>query len=146
MIKKVLAVAVLLVGVQAFVRAHDVPNEILIQTYVKPAGTQLQVLLRIPLLAVTDTNLPKDGTGYLAMAYLDPALRDAANQVASGILFLNNDERLSQFETASARISLPSDKSFDGYTTAVAHLRAPKLPDSTQLYYNQGYLDLDLRY
>ena len=25
-------------------------------------------------------------------------------------------------------------------------MRGPKLPDSTQLYYNQGYLDLELHY
>src|SRR5205823_4932980 len=105
---RMLAVALLLMGLQPVVRAHDVPDQIVIQTYLKPAGTQLQVLLRIPLLAVTDTNLPKDGTGYLAMAYLDPALRDAANQIAAGILFLENDDRLSQFEVDSARISLPS--------------------------------------
>jgi hypothetical protein len=91
--KKALALAVLLmVGLQAYVRAHDVPDEILFQSYLKPAGTQLQVLLRIPLLAVTDTNLPKNGTGYLAMEYLDPALRDAANQIAAGIVFLENDD------------------------------------------------------
>jgi hypothetical protein len=146
MIKKLLAVAVLLVGVQAFVHAHDVPNEILIQTYLKPAGTELQVLLRIPLLAVTDTNLPKNGPGYLAMEYLDPALRDAANQIAAGIVFLQDDHRLSQFEMAGARISLPSDKSFDSYDAALAHVRGPKLPNSTELYYNQGYLDLELHY
>jgi hypothetical protein len=146
MIKKVVAVALLLVGVQAWVRAHDVPNEILIQTYLKPAGSQLQVLLRIPLLAVTDTNLPKNGTGYLAMEYLDPALREAANQIAAGIVFLEHDDRLSQFEMAGARISLPSDKSFDSYDAALAHVRGPRLPNSTELYYNQGYLDLELRY
>jgi len=131
--KKALALAVLLmVGLQAYVRAHDVPEEILFQSYLKPAGTQLQVLLRIPLLAVTDTNLPKNGTGYLAMEYLDPALRDAANQIAAGIVFLENDDRLSQFDMASARISLPSDKSFDSYDAALAHVRGPKLPDSTR--------------
>src|SRR6476469_8706527 len=103
---RVLAVALLLVGAQPLMRAHDVPNEVVVQTYLKPAGTQLQVLLRIPLLAVTDTNLPKDGTGYLAMAYLEPALREAANQIAAGIVFLENDDRLSQFEMAGARIWL----------------------------------------
>ena len=147
MIKKVLALAVvLMVGLHAYVYAHDVPDEILIQTYLKPAGAQLQVLLRIPLLAVTDTNLPKNGTGYLAMEYLDPALKDAANQIAAGIVFLENDNRLSQFDMAGARISLPSDKSFNSYDGALAHVRGAKLPDSTQLYYNQGYLDLELRY
>src|SRR5439155_22250841 len=119
---RLLAVVSLVVGLQALVRAHDVPNEILIQTFLKPAGTQLQVLLRIPLLAVTDANLPKNGTGYLAMEYLDPALRDAANQIAAGVAFLENDNRLSQFDMAGARISLPSDRSFDSYDGAVAHV------------------------
>src|SRR5580765_1390569 len=136
---RMLAVALLLAGAQALLRAHDVPDEVVVQSYLKPGGSQLQVLLRIPLLAVTDTNLPKDGTGYLAMAYLDPALRDAANQIAAGIVFLENDNRLSQFDVAAARISLPSDKSFDSYDAAVTHVRGPKLPDTTQLYYNQGF-------
>ena len=52
------------------------------------------MLLRIPLIAITDANLPKDGTGYLAMPYLDPALREAANQISNGIVFLEGEERL----------------------------------------------------
>src|SRR5438552_2131722 len=113
---RALGVALLFLGTQAVVRAHDVPEEIDIQSYVTVQGSNLQVVLRVPLLAITDTNLPKDGTGYLAMPYLDPALGEAANQISTGILFLENDERLQQFGVASARISLPSDKSF-----AVAH-------------------------
>ena len=146
LLTRALAVALLFLGTQAALRAHDVPEEIDIQSYVKVQGSNLQVVLRVPLLAITDTNLPKDGTGYLAMPYLDPALGEAANQISTGILFLEHDERLQQFGVASARISLPSDKSFDSYDAAVAHVRGPKLPDSTQLYYNQGYLDLELLY
>jgi hypothetical protein len=80
------------------------------------------------------------------MRYLDPSLREAANQVSTGVIFLENSERLSEFELSSARISLPSDRSFDTYEGALGHVRGPKLPDSTQLYYNQGYLDLELHY
>src|SRR6266550_894218 len=143
---RVLGMAWLCLAGQALVRAHDVPDEIVIRTYLKPDATRLQVLLRIPLLAVTETNLPKDGTGYLAMPYLDPALQDAANQIASGIVFLENGDRLSQFRMTGGRISLPSDKSFDTYEGAVARVRGPKLPNDTQLFYNQGYLDLELTY
>jgi hypothetical protein len=146
LLARALAMCLLFLGVQAIVRAHDVPEEVDIQAYVKPQGANLEVVLRVPLLAVTDVNLPKDGTGYLAMPYLDPALGEAANEISTGIVFLENDERLSQFALASARISLPSDKSFDSYEGAVAHVRGPKLPDSTQLYYNQGYLDLQMLY
>jgi hypothetical protein len=145
-VARALGIMLAVLACQALLHAHDVPDEIVIQSYLKPDAGRLQVLLRIPLLAVTDTNLPKNGTGYLAMPYLDPALRDAANQIAAGIVFLEKDERLSQFELANARISLPSDKSFDTFSGALSHVRGPKLPDSTQLYYNQGYLDLELSY
>ena len=126
--------------------AHDIPDEIAIQSYVRPQQNQLQVLLRIPLLAVADANLPKDGTGYLAMPYIDAALREAANQISNGVVFLEGDERLTRYEMTSARISLPSDRSYDSYDGALARVRGAKLPDNTQVYYNQGFLDLELHY
>ena len=129
---------------QGILVAHDIPDEIVVQSYVRPQQNQLQVLLRIPLLAVADANLPKDGTGYLAMPYIDAALREAANQISNGIVFLEGDERLTGYEMANARISLPSDRSFDTYDGAIARVRGAKLPDATQVYYNQGFLDLEL--
>ena len=131
-------------ALQAVVVAHDIPDEIVVQSYVRPQQNQLQVLVRIPLLAVAEANLPKDGTGYLAMPYIDAALREAANQISNGIVFLEGDERLTRYDMANARISLPSDRSFDTYDGAVARVRGAKLPDTTQVYYNQGFLDLEL--
>jgi hypothetical protein len=131
---------------QGVLAAHDIPDELVVQTYVRPQQNQLQVLLRIPLLAVADANLPKDGTGYLAMPYIDAALREAANQISNGIVFLEGDERLTRYDMANARISLPSDRSFDAYDRALARVRGAKLPDATQVYYNQGFLDLELHY
>jgi hypothetical protein len=130
--------------VQAVPVAHDIPDEVVVQSYVRPQQNQLQVLLRVPLLAIADANLPKDGTGYLAMPYIDAALREAANQISNGIVFLEGDERLTRYEMANARISLPSDRSFDTFEGAVARVRGAKLPDATQVYYNQGFLDLEL--
>jgi hypothetical protein len=141
----VLAVLVALT-LHAVAVAHDIPDEIAVQSYVRPQQNQLQVLLRIPLLAIADANLPKDGTGYLAMPYLDAALREAANQISNGIVFLEGDERLVRYEMANARISLPSDRSYDTYESALARVRGAKLPDTTKVYYNQGFLDLELHY
>ena len=95
---------------------------------------------------IAEANLPKDGTGYLAMPYVDAALREAANQISNGIVFLEGDERLTRYEMANARISLPSDRSFDTYDGALARVRGAKLPDATQVYYNQGFLDLELHF
>ena len=141
----VLALLVAL-ALQAVLLAHDIPDEIVVQSYVRPQQNQLQVLLRIPLLAVAEANLPKDGTGYLAMPYMDAALREAANQISNGIVFLEGDERLTRYDLANARISLPSDRSFDTYDGALARVRGAKLPDATQVYYNQGFLDLELHF
>ena len=141
------AAALLLVFMaQAVVVAHDIPDEIAVQSYVKPEQRQLQVLLRVPLLAIADANLPKDGTGYLAMRYVEPALREAANQISNGIVFLEGDQRLTRYEMANARISLPSDRSFDSFEGAIARVRGARLPDATQVYYNQGFLDLELHF
>ena len=142
----VMAAVLLALTLQAGLGAHDIPDEIVLQSYVKPEQNRLQVLLRIPLLAVADANLPKDGTGYLAMPYLDPALREAANQISNGIIFLEDGERLANYELGGARISLPSDQSFNSYDSAVSSVRGPKLPDATQVYYNQGFLDLELHF
>lgn len=141
-----LAAALLALTLQASLAAHDIPDEIVVQSYVKPQQNQLQVLLRVPLIAIADANLPKDGIGYLAMAHLDPALREAANQISNGIVFLEGDERLTRYEMTSARISLPSDRSFDTYDGALARVHGAKLPDTTQIFYNQGFLDLELRF
>jgi hypothetical protein len=141
-----LGVALLVLTLQAALGAHDIPDEIVLQTYIKPEQSQLKVLLRIPLIAVTDANLPKDGTGYLALPYVDPALREAANQISNGIVFLEGDERLVNYELANARISLPSDKSFDTYEGALRRVRGPKIPETTQVYYNQGFLDLEMNF
>ena len=141
------AAALMLVLIaQAVVVAHDIPDEIAVQSYVKPEQGRLQVLLRVPLLAVAEANLPKDGTGYLALPHVETALREAANQISNGIVFLEGDERLTRYEMANARISLPSDRSFDSFEGALARVRGARLPDATQVYYNQGFLDLELHF
>jgi hypothetical protein len=144
--RKVRVIAALLAAavLSTLVEAHDIPDEIVVQSYVAPRQDRLQVLLRVPLIAIADANLPKDGVGYLAMPYLDPALREAANQISNGIVFLERDDRLTGYELANARISLPSDRSFNNYETALQRVRGEKLPDTTQIYYNQGFLDLEL--
>lgn len=140
------AALVLVLMAQGVVEAHDIPDEIAVQSYVKPEQGQLQVLLRVPLLAVAEANLPKDGTGYLALPYVEAALGEAANQISNGIVFLEGDERLTRYEMANARISLPSDRSFDSFEGALARVRGARLPDATQVYYNQGFLDLELHF
>jgi hypothetical protein len=45
-----------------------------------------------------------------------------------------------------ALMSLQSDKSFETYDTAFAHLTGPRLPNDTQVYWQQTYVDAMLEY
>ena len=125
------------------VQAHDVPNDVKLQAFLKPAGGQLQLLLRVPLAAMQEVDFPRRGPGYLDLARADAALRTAANQwLADNISVYEEDARLAYPRLVEARVSLPSDKSFSDYDKALAHLSGPRLPAALELYWNQGLLDV----
>ncbi len=71
-----LAVFFFLLSQSAF--AHDIPIDVTVQMFVKPAGKQLHVLMRVPLRAMRDVEFPERGAGFLDLAKVDPSLRDAA--------------------------------------------------------------------
>ena len=54
-----LLAAVLTVGLPPRLFAHDFPNEIIIQAFVKPEGNRLHLLLRLPLALLLDMDLTK---------------------------------------------------------------------------------------
>ena len=58
--------------------AHDIPNDVTVQAFVKPEGQKLHLLLRVPLNAMRDTEFPERDAGYLDLARVDASLREAA--------------------------------------------------------------------
>src|SRR4026209_2807846 len=94
-----------------------------------------------------DADVPLREKGYLHLARADDALRTAATVWIAREAALYEEERLiGNPELIDVRVSLPSDTSFRDYATAVAHLRGPKLPADTDLYWEQGVLDVWLEY
>src|ERR1700732_1584314 len=76
--------------------AHDIPNDVTVQAFVKPEGQNLHLLLRVPLNAMRDTEFPERGAGYLNLVRIDPSLREAAMVwIADAIEVDENDTRLS---------------------------------------------------
>tara|TARA_B110000467_G_scaffold141293_1_gene141886 strand:- start:2427 stop:2660 length:234 start_codon:yes stop_codon:yes gene_type:complete len=47
--------------------AHEVPNDVLIQSYFKAETDAINLLIRVPLEAMRDMNFPVKGPGYLAL-------------------------------------------------------------------------------
>src|SRR5690348_5107190 len=127
--------------------AHDIPNDVTVQAFVKPEGDKLHLLLRVPLNAMRDTEFPERGPGYLDLERVDSSLREAAAVwIADPIEIYEDNVRLAKPEIAEARVSLPCDKSFASYDEALAHIKGPRLTNDTQVYWNQVMLDLLFEY
>ena len=130
---------------------HEIPNDVTVQTFVKPEGQRLRFMVRVPLSAMRDMDYPKPRGATTAdlmdLGRAESTLRDAATLWISDYLELyENDERLPSPAVVSVRAALPSDKSFASYEDALAHLTGPPLPSETEFSWSQGLLDVLFEY
>jgi hypothetical protein len=91
-----------------------------------------------------DIDFPTFGSGYLDIASADETLRDAARLwLRDNLLIFEEQEQLAAPSLVAAQASIPSDRSFVDFTTAVNHIRGPPLPSTTQLVWQQALLDVE---
>ncbi len=127
--------------------AHEIPADVLVRAFVKPEGSRLMLLVRVPLEAMRDIEFPTTGPGYLDIAASAAPIRDAAELWISDYVVLYEDgEPLPAGQIVGARVSLPSDRSFGTYEEALAHLRGTPLPASTEIPWQQAMLDVLFEY
>lgn len=139
------AVALLLSPVSS--TAHEIPATVTIQTYLRAEGDILRMLVRVPLGSMRDIQFPLRGPGYINIADADPFMRDAAVLwLVDYIQLFENDSLLSDVEVVATKISLPSDRSFSTFDTALAHILGPPLPETTDLVWQQAMMDVVLEY
>jgi hypothetical protein len=140
-------VALLALALPQLAPAHDIPNDVRVQAFVKPAGQHLQLLVRVPLAAMTEVDFPRRGPGYLDLARAEPALRQAATLwIADNVDLYEGQSRLEYPRVVQVRVSLPSDRSFASFEQALAHVTGARLPDEMELYWNQQLLDVFFDY
>jgi len=141
---RLVAAAVLLTA--SFARAHDIPNDVTVQAFLKPAGSRLQLLVRVPLKAMRDVDFPARGKeGFLDIERTGPLLPDAATLWISDFIDLyENKTLLAKPRVAKVLLSLPSDRSFTSYDAALSHLASPEL--DTNVYWDQVMLDVLFEY
>lgn len=127
--------------------AHDIPRDVLIQMFVKPEGSRLRLLLRVPLAAMRDVDFPLVGVGFLDLGRADFALRTGAKTwIADSIALYENRVRLAAPRLLAAHVSLPADRSFGTYDEALAHVTGPPLAADTQIIWNQALFDVLYEY
>jgi hypothetical protein len=126
--------------------AHEVPADLTVQAFAKPAAHQLQLVIRVPLSGLLNSRMPKEGPGYLALTDIGPSLHETSLEVAAAIDLYENGQPLAPPTVTATRISLPLDRSFDSYDHALAHLTGPPLPAGTEVFWEQGFMDAILDY
>ncbi len=123
--------------------AHDIPVDVTVQAFLKPDGQTLHVLMRLPLKAVQDIEYPRRERDFVDLPQIDQSLRDAATLALSNNMEIYEGDRLLlNPRIVSVRMSLDSDRSFGSYDSALAHVTGPPLPARTNLYWEQGLLDV----
>ncbi|HXG94500.1 MAG TPA: HupE/UreJ family protein [Blastocatellia bacterium] len=122
--------------------AHDIPNDVTVQAFVRPEGNQLHLLVRVPMRAMRDVDFPKRGAGFIDLDRVDESLRDAATLwLSDNVEMYEGDARLHDPKLVSARVSLQSDQSFISYEDAYMHVTGARLSADTELYWEQAMLD-----
>ncbi|HEX9562370.1 MAG TPA: HupE/UreJ family protein [Gemmatimonadaceae bacterium] len=141
--RSLVAAALLTVAAAGGGAAHEVPANVAVQIYVRPQGNTLRLLIRAPLAAMRDLDLPLHGPGYLDFDRLGSRPYDAARiWIADYIRLYEGDTELPEEAVVAVTISLPSDRSFASYDSALAHILSPGLPPATELVWDQARLDV----
>jgi hypothetical protein len=138
----------LLFGWTLAAAAHDIPNDVTAQLFIKPDGEHLNVLVRVPLKSIRDVVFPQRGNGYLDLDRAAPMLPDLATLWVSGFIeFYENATRLPKRPLVKAsRIAFESDRSFVSYEAAVGHFIGPPLASKIDVAWDQALLDVWFEY
>jgi hypothetical protein len=127
--------------------AHEIPSDVRIQVFLHQDEQRLRLLVRVPVAStVNEVEWPAKGP-LLGLASLPHAtLEQAAQWIARRIDLFEEGRHLESPRITGARVSLPSDTSFDSYTHAVAHVSGPPLGPEVQLATSQALVDVMLDY
>jgi hypothetical protein len=127
--------------------AHEIPTSVSIIAFLKPDGTTLRFVARVPVEAMRDIQWPLRGPGYLELDRLGTYVTDGVKLWIVDNLKVYEDGRLLAAPVIrGTRISLPSDRGFESYETALANVAASPLPVTTDIARQQAMIDLVLEY
>jgi hypothetical protein len=141
------ALAAVLLAQAGIAAAHDIPSDVTVQVFVKPAGERLQLLVRVPLRAIRDLDFPERERGYLDIEKLADRLPDAATLwISSFVEIYEGETRLAQSRVVATQVSIESDRSFASFEEALRHVTAPKLANTANVVWNQVLFDVLFEY
>lgn len=129
----------------ALVSAHEIPNDALIQAFIKPDGAQLKLLVRAPLIAMRDMTWRYKAQDVLDLERSNQAIHDAsALWVGDDVSVFENGVKLTPQTTANVVVTPSDDRSFESFDTALSLLSAPQR--DVDVAVPSGYIDILFTY
>ena len=128
-------------------QAHDIPNDVTVQAFLKPEGQRLRLLVRVPLKAMRDVEFPRRGQAIWIWRAPDrfwQTPRLCGSPISSTIY--EDDVQAAEAAVLATSVSLESDRSFASYEEALAHVTGAGLPLNTNVVWNQTMLDVLFEY
>src|SRR5579883_1687008 len=147
MVLRYLMPVAIALAIAPVIQAHDIPNDVTVQSFLKPEGTRLRFLVRVPLRAIRDINFPEKEGGYIDIPASEVQLPGQATLWISDFIKLYEGDRLlPKPAVVATRLSLMNDRSFGSYETALTHVEGPMLPESTSVVWDQTFMDVLFEY
>lgn len=139
--------AALILGFPGRAESHEIPAKVTVVAFAKPDATRLRLVIRVPLESMRDIEWPERALGYLDLAKAQTLTNDAAKLwIADYLEVYENGTQLASPRIVGTRISLPSDRAFASYETALGAALGPPLPKDIDVPWNQTSLDVVLDY
>ena len=140
----VLAVAASVAAFSARPASADaMPTNTIMNAFVKVEPKQIDLVVRIPVDLLRGLPFPRKGQQF-DLAASEPVMPLAVQVLSNGFVVLENNSPLSPM-AARGRLSTDSDRSFEDYESAVAHVDgAPDLNE--QVLADQAVFDVHLTY
>jgi hydrogenase/urease accessory protein HupE len=123
--------------------ADAMPTNTIMNSFVKVGSKQVDFIVRIPMDLLPGLPFPQKGSQY-DLAASSPVVEIAVQALADGFILWENGSRLTA-TNAVGRLSANSDRSFEHYESAVAHVDRPPDP-SEKIPVDQAFFDLHLTY
>jgi HupE/UreJ protein len=123
--------------------AHEFKLDAVINAFVKIEPGEAQLVVRAPLYLFKSVKFPVNNA-QIDVDGSAPALERAIASYEHSLTLFENGRPLVASH-GIARLSLPSDRSFESYERASGHVAQP-LERDTKIYVDQGYVDARITY
>ena len=124
-------------------QAHEFKLDMVINAFVQVEPGELQMVVRAPLYLFKSVRFPVSGA-EIEVDKAGPEVEQAVAAIQQSLTLYENGRPLAASRSA-ARLSLPSDRSFESYEEAASHVATPVERD-LRLYDGQGYVDATIVY